>query len=807
MRGSKLAFLLVAAAAAVLPSCLTVSISQIQKRLDTDYAGGCLQQSQFGRYVQLVGFLANAGPDNVHYRYFDTENDEFFEDATLISYSVPGVPRAIAKCLDDFGIVSKIAVLTTDGQVHVIETLDGSVTTIGSSDTLFPIGVEFAAGAAPGLKNIIAYGQGGGPFSAVKVFVDEGDGTYSVGGFPAGLGSVSALALLDIDDDDDEDVVMALDAGGSNVRTAIYDGASTYAAGPSYAVPGTIGAIATEDLDGDGDRDVVVASEFPLQPATVSVFANNADGTLTQTDTETAGSGASRIAFGDLNADGHPDAGVVNGIDDTLTILFGTTGVAFDGDSTHLLPDGVSDIAFADIGAFGFAGVGVAVFSVFEDVGVFIPGDGQDLLSEQLARLIDTIGAVDFEVADLDDPPDGILEIAALTIPADTGSLPYDLYTLRWDAANNTFEPAGTPLSVNVTGRLAQGDLDGVNGIDLAAASPAGGVEVLLNDGAGNFSLATKTIDTGFFPPIGIAFAEIDDEPGLDAVIAYGGNIGVWFNGGDGEFTAGPTTAEPATAMAMGFDADQTARAALVHTALSVINIYAFLSDGTPTMTDSVDIAPIEDVSTLAAGDWDGDGDDDFVAISNDDPSRPVYIVVLENAGGGQFAASTLFTGQRADGWNIVSATITDLEGDGPGEVVFVNNGADPQDQFLGVISQSRARGAKQVEPIESYLAGEPSGGVAVADLSGDGRPWALTGKSGLLAGVSALPSWMPLEPGGCNDADLDVPFGVLDFSDVLAFLTAFGTMDPVADLAVPVGVFDFSDVLAFLTAFGAGCP
>ncbi|MEZ6242525.1 MAG: GC-type dockerin domain-anchored protein [Phycisphaerales bacterium] len=60
---------------------------------------------------------------------------------------------------------------------------------------------------------------------------------------------------------------------------------------------------------------------------------------------------------------------------------------------------------------------------------------------------------------------------------------------------------------------------------------------------------------------------------------------------------------------------------------------------------------------------------------------------------------------------------------------------------------------------------------------------------------------------GGCNEADLAEPFGSLDFSDVLAFLTAFGAMDPAADLAPPMGVFDFSDVLAFLTAFGGGCP
>lgn len=62
--------------------------------------------------------------------------------------------------------------------------------------------------------------------------------------------------------------------------------------------------------------------------------------------------------------------------------------------------------------------------------------------------------------------------------------------------------------------------------------------------------------------------------------------------------------------------------------------------------------------------------------------------------------------------------------------------------------------------------------------------------------------------PGGpCNDADLAEPFDVLDFSDVLAFLTGFGSMDPAADLAPPFGTWDFTDVLSFLGAFGAGCP
>ncbi|MEZ6241451.1 MAG: CotH kinase family protein [Phycisphaerales bacterium] len=64
-----------------------------------------------------------------------------------------------------------------------------------------------------------------------------------------------------------------------------------------------------------------------------------------------------------------------------------------------------------------------------------------------------------------------------------------------------------------------------------------------------------------------------------------------------------------------------------------------------------------------------------------------------------------------------------------------------------------------------------------------------------------------PGDPNPAGAADLAPPVGTLDFSDVIAFLTAFGSMEPAADMALPIGVWDFSDVLAFLTAFGVGCP
>jgi hypothetical protein len=55
--------------------------------------------------------------------------------------------------------------------------------------------------------------------------------------------------------------------------------------------------------------------------------------------------------------------------------------------------------------------------------------------------------------------------------------------------------------------------------------------------------------------------------------------------------------------------------------------------------------------------------------------------------------------------------------------------------------------------------------------------------------------------------ADLDAPFGTLNFFDLSAYLALYSAQDPRADLAAPQGVFNFFDVSAYLASYNAGCP
>lgn len=58
-----------------------------------------------------------------------------------------------------------------------------------------------------------------------------------------------------------------------------------------------------------------------------------------------------------------------------------------------------------------------------------------------------------------------------------------------------------------------------------------------------------------------------------------------------------------------------------------------------------------------------------------------------------------------------------------------------------------------------------------------------------------------------CNPADLAAPYGILNSSDVNAFVNAFLRNTAAADLAAPRGIWNSSDVNAFVAAFLAGCP
>ena len=96
----------------------------------------------------------------------------------------------------------------------------------------------------------------------------------------------------------------------------------------------------------------------------------------------------------------------------------------------------------------------------------------------------------------------------------------------------------------------------------------------------------------------------------------------------------------------------------------------------------------------------------------------------------------------------------------------------------------------------------------SIAPFDAGNGPDFYVGGEFLIAGGNETPGlavWDLCLPGACP-ADLEQD-GVLDLADLVAFVSAFTSADPLADFAEPEGVFDLADLVAFVTAFNAGCP
>lgn len=63
-----------------------------------------------------------------------------------------------------------------------------------------------------------------------------------------------------------------------------------------------------------------------------------------------------------------------------------------------------------------------------------------------------------------------------------------------------------------------------------------------------------------------------------------------------------------------------------------------------------------------------------------------------------------------------------------------------------------------------------------------------------------------PPDDGPCTEADLALPFGVLDLADIQAFVVAFLAGGCDADFRPPWAVLDLADIQAFTTSFVGGC-
>jgi hypothetical protein len=315
----------------------------------------------------------------------------------------------------------------------------------------------------------------------------------------------------------------------------------------NYAAGAGAASVVTADFQGlaDGNVDFATAN---IGANTVSVFLNNHDGTGTfrPAVNYAVGGAPLDIVAGDLTGDGLPDIVVTDSNSNTVTILYN--------DPAHpdtfqprvaLLGTGGSgprDVRLAELTGDGFLDIITANYDNNTVAVLLGNGDGSFAPAHTYAASAGSSGAYALAVADF--YGDGFPSVAVSNPVRGV----VDILRGNHDGTLQPFHQVATPG--HVTG-LAAGDLGNGN-IDLVSANnSSGGVNVLLNDGAGNFTSRHYNI-TPIQAPFRVFLGDVNGDGNLDVVTdniasTGPGNISILYGNGDG-------TLQPAVAVNSGGD-------------------------------------------------------------------------------------------------------------------------------------------------------------------------------------------------------------------------------------------------------------
>ncbi|HTS38223.1 MAG TPA: alkaline phosphatase family protein [Candidatus Solibacter sp.] len=273
-----------------------------------------------------------------------------------------------------------------------------------------------------------------GSTHSIQIMLGNGDGTFtagssfSVGSSPASV--PTSIALGDFTEDGKLDLAVGI-SPDSIVQIYAGDGTGNFSLINTLSNVINPVSLAITDFNQDGFADLAVANG---QDSTVTVFLGRGNGAfwITNMPLATALSGPVQLIVCDFNNDGVPDMMIVNGKNNTLTILPGK------GDGT-----------------FGNAAAAI-----------------------NLASAPSAVAFGDFNI-------DGKQDIAVVSQAANT-------VTVYLGNGNNTFQTGVAYPTGNGPTAVAVGDVNGDGFLDLVTAnSTAGTVSVLIGSSTGTFSAHT----------------------------------------------------------------------------------------------------------------------------------------------------------------------------------------------------------------------------------------------------------------------------------------------------------------------------
>lgn len=577
----------------------------------------------------------------------------------------------------------------------------------------------------------------------VSVLLGNGDGTFQPAVAVPTAPAASMVAAADVSGDGVVDLVVPRSPDQVSVLLGRPDG--TFGTAVDYAAIDFLGTVAIADINSDGKPDLVVTS-----PGFVAVLLGNGDGTFQPSMSNRLLVPVGGISIADINGDGKLDVVAVRdqGASEVLTWskLFGNgdgtfqtridlegiphltavTAADIDGDGRQdvLAASNLHREVFAISTGFPVIHVGASPLSI---VVADVSGDGKpDLVvpnrdganvSVELGNGNGTFRDVPpatgpsrfFFLADLDH--DGQLDAVGPGTGANV--------QVQRGVGDGTFQapvpyPVDVPIAFAVPADVNHDGKPDIVMLNNKTSPPAGtNLSVLIGNGDASFQ---PRIDQATAPGV-LTFAAADLDADGNADVIEGDSSGgsdllrVQFGNGDGTFQDGadyPTAGSPIQVVAADLDGDGRLDLAVI-SGFDTIGVLLGKPDGT--FLPRLDIAVGTSFLTLlAVADVNGDGKPDLIAFQSNSGGRAIRVML--GAGDGTFTLKGEYpAGARAD-----AMAVADVTGDGKPDVLVYSSDAS-------VLSVLPGDGDGALEPRIDYGAlTVPSAAMAVGDVTSDGK-------------------------------------------------------------------------------------
>ncbi len=479
------------------------------------------------------------------------------------------------------------------------------------------------------------------------------------------------------------------------------------------AVPGT--PLAVADFNGDGKPDLLGQGQ-----GTLEVFLGNGDGTFQTTPIITnIEASLQGVIAGDLRGDGKFD--VLGFSNNTVIVYLGN------GDGTF-----AAGVSYPVVIPFGPVVITLGDFNGDQKADVVVSVPGGNVAGQEVVFLGNGDGTLQAGIGSTGVPypgsvvtgdfnADGKLDLVISNQPSGcTGPCPPTSILLG--NGDGTFQAPSTVFPGS--GSLAVGDINGDGKLDLVFLDQSEDVEVYLGNGDGTFS-NTHTYQTqlggGNDGPL---LADFNLDGKLDIAAAGTtllGNGNGTFNGWSAVAGAGPISIPSLSLIAIGdFDKNGTQDLA-ASTSISSNNpdsLYIFTNDGTGALSLAHTYAVQQQVEGIAAADFNGDGNLDLIAVSEDVNSGTWGYSVLLGNGDGSFQ-SPVFYLQTAvlDGF-ITTIVFADFNNDHKLDfAVPAGNGT-----FAVLLGNGDGTFGAPTYFFDGNSNNQAAGALVAADFNGDGK-------------------------------------------------------------------------------------